>query len=198
MKKQSENTAIDGRRLRSQRSKHLILCACESLLQQGQLVPTAQMISDEAGVPIRSFFRHFPDMETLFQALDETLKPKYEKLFSQPPAQGSLHERIAAALKLHADAYESNIHIYRSTKAQLWRYEALQRNYARAQKRLRKDLDVRIPELIEVSADSRELIDTLASFETWARLRDMQKLSRKRAIEIILASLESIIKGEIS
>ena len=56
MPKQKE--AVDGRRARTERSKQEIIDAALSLMEEGVLIPTAQQISDRAGVNIRSFFRH--------------------------------------------------------------------------------------------------------------------------------------------
>jgi AcrR family transcriptional regulator len=191
MTKQDE--VIDGRRLRSERSKKAVLNACEVLMKEGQLVPTAQMISDKAGVPIRSFFRHFPDMQTLFRELDASLQPGYERSFAEVVCNGSLSERIESAVKLHARTFEESKPILRSTKAQLWRYDVLQENYARWQRRIRKDLDIRIPELTDIDSDARELIDSFTSFEMWTRLRDHQKLSQKKSTKLIQDLVEKTI-----
>ena len=184
---------LDGRRLRSERSKQSILDACEALMLEGHLVPTAQMISDKAGVPIRTFFRHYPDMETLFLAVDEAMRPRYLKIYEESVSQGSLEERIAGAVELHAQSYEENRAVIQSTKAQLWRYPVLQENYARVTRRLRKDLDMRIPELLEVDRDTREAIDAIASVEMWMRLRHHQSLSRKKSKRIIRSSIQLIL-----
>ena len=64
----SNAEVVDGRRLRSERSRQAIVDAAIELMHNGVLVPTAQQISDRAGVGIRTFFRHFTDMETLFLA----------------------------------------------------------------------------------------------------------------------------------
>ena len=71
----------DGRRQRSERSQTAIIKAALSLMDEGTLVPTAQQIADRAGVGIRSFFRHFADMDSLFLAADEMLLSSYEALF---------------------------------------------------------------------------------------------------------------------
>ena len=192
-----QSEVVDGRRLRSERSKKAILDACEALMKEGQLVPTAQMISDRASVPIRSFFRHFPDMGTLFRDLDDTLKPEFERIFVTESCDGTLEERIESAIKLHARSYEENRPVLKSTKAQLWRYTVLQENYAKWQKRLRKDLANRIPELREVDADTRELIDGIASYEMWARLRDHQKLSVARSTRLIQSLVEKTLRDAL-
>ena len=196
MSDQSQVEKIDGRRLRSERCKQSILDACEKLMREGHLVPTAQMISDTAGVPIRSFFRHYPDMEALFNAVDDALKPGYELIFEKTKSEGSLSKRIASAIELHAKSFEQNRAVIKSTKAQLWRYQALRDNYARINRGLRKDLDERIPELKEVDADMREIIDGLASIEMWVRLRDHQKLSQTRSIHIIQQSIKSVLQAD--
>jgi AcrR family transcriptional regulator len=54
---------VDGRRARSERSKQAIIEASLALMEEGYLIPTAQQISNRAGVGMRSFFRHFEDME---------------------------------------------------------------------------------------------------------------------------------------
>ena len=197
MRDKSKPEVVDGRRLRSERCKQSILDACEVLMREGNLVPTAQMISDTAGVPIRTFFRHYPDMEALFYAVDDALKPEYERIFLETKSEGSLSERIASAVELHAKSWEQNKAVLKSTKAQLWRYQALRDNYARINRDLRKDLDKRIPELKEVDADTREMIDGLASIEMWVRLRDHQKLSQSRSIRIIQQSIELILRTGI-
>ncbi|MEL0137982.1 MAG: helix-turn-helix domain-containing protein, partial [Halieaceae bacterium] len=71
----------DGRRQRSERSQVAIVEAALALMDEGVLVPTAQQIADRAGVGIRSFFRHFTDMDSLFLAADEMLLDSYEALF---------------------------------------------------------------------------------------------------------------------
>ena len=52
----SENkiTAVDGRRLRSERTRLAIIDAAIALQEEGVLIPTAQQISDRAGVLIRN------------------------------------------------------------------------------------------------------------------------------------------------
>ena len=87
--------------------------------------------------------------------------------------------------------------IIKSTKAQLWRYQGLRENYARVNRGLRKDLDKRVPEIKKLGADTREMIDGIASIEMWVRLRDHQKLSRARSVRIIRNSIELLLRKGI-
>lgn len=197
MSDKSNLKEVDGRRLRSQRCKQSILDACEHLMLEGVLVPTAQIISDRAEVPIRTFFRHYPDMETLFHAVDEAMKPEYGRFFKETNLEGSLSERIASLVEMYAKSWELNKAVLKSTKAQLWRYEVLRDNYARVNRNVRKDLAKRIPELKEESSEIREVVEALISFEMWERLREHQKLSRAKSIRIIRQSVELILRTGI-
>jgi AcrR family transcriptional regulator len=185
--------APDGRRLRSERSRQAIIDASLALIEEGVLVPTAQLISERAGVGIRSFFRHFSDMENLFATVEEENRESTEALFVGGDRDGSLDERILHAVERRADGYENKKNIILTTAAQSWRYEILRKNYGRYQRGLRKDLDEWLPELKSVSPHRREMIDAATSFEMWHRLRVHQGLSKKTSIEIIVDALTDLI-----
>ena len=87
----------DGRRLRSERSRQAIIDASLALIEEGVLVPTAQQISERAGVGIRACFLHFTDMENLFATADEQNRASTEALFVGGDRDGTLEERILHA-----------------------------------------------------------------------------------------------------
>ena len=134
----------DGRRQRSERSQTAIIEAALALMEEGTLVPTAQQIADRAGVGIRSFFRHFADMDSLFLAADEMLLDSYEALFQVADRDGSLSNRVSRAVELYGNAFDNLMQMILCTKALLWRFPKLKENYAWHQKRLRQRL-LRVP-----------------------------------------------------
>ena len=188
--------SVDGRRQRGERTRQAIIEAALSLQEEGVLVPTAQQISDRAGVLIRSFFRHFDDMETLFKAADDQLRDSYEALFVGGDRQGSLSERVHHAVERRSAAFEQLTNLFLGTKAQLWRYDMLRNNYARNQKGLRKDLEAWLPELNGLPDVECESVHAIASFEMWNRLRSEQGLSEKASISVILSTLISLLSSD--
>ena len=190
--------SVDGRRQRGERTRQAIIEAALSLQEEGVLVPTAQQISDRAGVLIRSFFRHFDDMETLFKAADDQQRDSYEALFIGGDRQGSLSERVHGAVERRSAAFEQLKNLVLGTKAQLWRYEMLRKNYARNQKGLRKDLEAWLPELNGLPEVECESVHAIASFEMWNRLRSEQGLSEKASISVIQSTLISLLSTDKS
>lgn len=194
MPKSRKNEVVDGRRARSERSRQAIIDASLALMEEGVLIPTAQQISDRAGVGIRSFFRHFEDMETLFATIDDQIRDHTESLFLGGDRDGTLEERILHVVQRRAEGYELETNMILSTAAQLWRSEVLRKNYARYQRGLRKDLDDWLPELKQLSRTCREAVDGVTSFEMWHRLRYHQGLGKAAAIEVVVVMLNTLVE----
>ena len=183
----------DGRRQRSERSQTAIIKAALSLMDEGTLVPTAQQIADRAGVGIRSFFRHFADMDSLFLAADEMLLSSYEALFEVDDRAGTFSERVARAIDLYGNAFDQLRAIILCTQAQLWRSPKLRENYGWHQKRLRKELELWLPEVASLPKDRREALHAIASFDMWHRLREHQGLSPKASSDIVTSLVNDLI-----
>ena len=183
----------DGRRQRSERSQTAIIEAALSLMDEGTLVPTAQQIADRAGVGIRSFFRHFADMDSLFLAADDMLLSSYEALFEVDDRTGALASRVARAVDLYGNAFDKLRPIILCTQAQLWRSPKLRENYAWHQKRLRKELELWLPEVSAMPKDLREALHAVASFDMWHRLREHQGPSPKASADIVSSLVMDLI-----
>jgi len=197
MSESSDAPVPDGRRLRSERSRQAIIDAMLELIDEGNLIPTAQQASDRAGVGIRTVFRHFSDMESLFTEVDLQSREATEALFIGGDRDGTLEQRIEHAVARHADGYEAKCNTILFAHAQRWRYEVLRKNYARYQRGLRKDLDDWLPELKSLSRNYREALDAVASFEMWHRLREDQGLSKKQSAKIVVTMLKAIIPEDL-
>ena len=180
-----DQTSSDGRIQRSERSRQLIIEAMIDLINNGNLIPTAQQVADQAGVAIRTVFRHFTEMEKLYGELDASIRPAYERLFLQGDRSGSLEERVQHAAECHANAYGALGPLMRSTRALLWRSPEILKNYARNQRGLRKDLNDWLPELKQLPTETRESIDAITSFEFWDRLQSHQGLSKKASTALV-------------
>lgn len=183
----------DGRRLRSDRSRQLIVQSMLHLVNEGNLQPTAQQVADHASVGIRSVFRHFEDMESIFEMANELSRDHYTGLFSGGNREGSLQQRILHATQYHAEAYETLGNVLLSVIGRRWNSAVMRKNYATHQRNLRKDLDQWLPELKNLTPSRREAVDAIASFEYWHRLRGIQSLSKQSSIDTIVEMLELLM-----
>ncbi|MBT5683609.1 MAG: TetR family transcriptional regulator, partial [Gammaproteobacteria bacterium] len=60
------NATTDGRKLRSEDSKRRIVSAMLELVREGRMAPTAEEVAKRAEVGLRTVFRRFKDMESLY------------------------------------------------------------------------------------------------------------------------------------
>src|SRR3954464_3906030 len=100
-------TAVDGRNLRAERTRTALATAYLDLLTEGDLRPTAERISERAGVSPRSVFKHFPDRESLFAAACEIQEARVRQPVSDLPGPSApLEERIDSFVEQRARFHE--------------------------------------------------------------------------------------------
>ena len=69
-----EISSGDGRHQRSGRSRRRIIEALFELMREGEMSPLAVDVASRAGVGLRTVFRHFEDMESIFEEMTAELK----------------------------------------------------------------------------------------------------------------------------
>ena len=184
---------VDGRRLRSDRSRQVIVESMLYLIEQGNLTPTAQQVANHAKVGIRSVFRHFEDMEAIFKTADDLWRKGLDENLQTLDAQLPLAERIQQVAEQQGTSYENNNNILKSTATRRWKSAFLQKNYAIIQTKIRTDILRSLPEIEQLSNNKKEAILGILSFEYWDRLRDHQALSAEASIDLISELLQGLI-----
>jgi AcrR family transcriptional regulator len=173
--------AADGRQRRSERSREAIVQALLDLVGAGVQQPTAQQVAASAGVGIRSVFRHFADMESLYAEMDVRVQAMAVPVLRAAPIDGSITARTRGLVARRVDFFERIAPYKRAASALRWRSAFLARQHGALVRELRADLARWLPELRRAPADRVEAFDVALSFETWDRLRSDQRLGRDRA-----------------
>lgn len=186
--------AADGRVRRSERSRAAMVQALIDLVGEGVLQPTAQQVAARAKVGIRTVFRHFSDMDSLFAEIDERVRAQALPLLLGPHPDGSREIRARGLIERRIRLYEQIAPYKRSGNAQRWRSAYLARQHGELVRALRTDLLGWLPELRRAPADLVEALDAATSFDVWDRLRTDQRLGRERAT----AALERIVLALVS
>ena len=193
-KSEPVNGSTDGRLRRGERSREAIVVALFELVGEGVLQPTAQQVAERAGVGIRSVFRHFDDMDSLYATMDERLSADALPILREE-VKGSVRERARALAQRRARLYERIGPYKRSANVQRWRSNFLRTRHALLVRELRADLLRSLPELSDAPTETLDAIDLVASFEAWDRLRADQRLSRERAEATLECALLALLGG---
>ena len=189
---------VDGRTLRSERTRERIVGAALDLIREGEAQPRTAVIADRAGVSVRSIFQHFADTEALFIAVADRVVRDVLKLARAIPESASLDDRVGALLEQRAEICETlmpllrSAAIHQSGSASLAERARAGRMYARfrSEQVLRPELD-RLPPTVR-----QETLDALTAamdWETWANLRLQYGLESRGAASVMRRMLVSIL-----
>lgn len=185
----------DGRRARSERSREAIMHSMLELIEEGILVPTAQQVSDRAEVGIRTVFRHFDDMESMFDTLNKRIRVEDSGIITGGDRSGSLEVRIKKAIERRATIYKKRRNIFLFTEVQLWKYEKLKAQYEEMQILLQKDFEDMVPEVKSLVKRHQSVVFAMTSFDMWTRLRRYEHEEREDVVEIMFEQVMHLFKG---
>ena len=185
--------ASDGRVRRSQRSGLAIVDALMGLVGEGNVEPTAQQVAARAQVGIRTVFRRFSDMESLFAEMDARLQAEALPLLFSGRAAGTRAARARALVRQRAAFFERIAPYKRSGNLKRPRSPFLRERHALLVRGLRADLKRRLPEVLRAPQEVVDALDLATSFEAWDRLRTEQRLGPRRARLVVEQMVLAIV-----
>lgn len=166
-----------------------------ALISEGNHTPSAEQVSERAGVGLRSVFRHFKDMESLHREMSAVLAARLETIarlpFAAPDWRGQLFELIERRAKV----YEAAAPFLEAGQMHRARSAVLKANHAKFVGALRAVVLERLPQSPKVEGFTIEALDLLLSYEAWQRLRRDQNLSASEAKAVLRQLMTRLLDG---
>jgi len=188
-----ESEETDGRRRRGQDSRDRIVAAMLDLMREGEVAPGAERVAARAEVGLRTVFRHFRDMESLYAEMSRAIEGEIAGLISRPHADADEATRLAEIIARRAEVFERIFPFKHASAAHRHRSDFLARGHARMVANLREALERDLPRACSAPL-RRDALDLLLSFEAWARLRREQGLSREAAMAVLHAAAAALLR----
>ena len=189
---------IDGRRLRSERTKQLIIEAFLTLLRDQTVMPTAVQIAERAGYSVRSIFERFPDLFALRLAATDYALAQAAALAPARSVDADRATRLKSQVETRAGTCERGVALWRvllssdDESGEVGLRIAKSREMAVA----RLELMYR-PELSTLPEDERRelliALETLTDMESWARMRETFQLSFEEACAVWLTATDRLL-----
>jgi AcrR family transcriptional regulator len=183
---------IDGRARRAADSRGRIVAAMLALVGEGIISPTAEDVAARAEVGLRTVFRHFKDMESLYAEMMLELGKRFEAMaepFESVDWRGQLRELTERRL----GTYERLMPFKRAADAHRHESAALQANHAGRLALMRARLRGLLPAELAADAALFEALDLALSFDAWQRLRGEQGLTNAQARGIVEGLLRALL-----
>jgi AcrR family transcriptional regulator len=196
----SRPARIDGRRLRSERTRQLIIEAYLALLRENPVVPlpTAARIAQRAGYSVRSVFERFPDLGKLRLAAADYALAQAAALAPPRNIDGDRPTRIRSQVATRAGTCERGVALWRVLIASVAEDDALKDRVRISRERTIERLEIMYrPELSTLSDQERKhmliALEAITDIESWARMRELHGLSFDRACDVWISAIDRML-----
>ena len=191
---------LDGRRLRSERTKQLIIEAYLALLRETPVapMPTAARIAERAGYSVRSIFERFPDLNKLRVAAADYSLAQAAALAPPRHVGDDRQTRIKSQVETRAGTCERGVPLWRALISSLDQDEELKSRVRIARERTVERMEVMYrPELATLSEQARKYLlialEAITDIESWARMRELYGLSFDEACDVWRRAIDRML-----
>lgn len=185
--------AVDGRRRRAEDSRARIVQAMLDLVREGDVSPSAELVAARADVGLRTVFRHFKDLDSLYREMSAVIEDELMTLVRTPFKSATWRERVLELVERRGWAYERIAPFRRASEVHRHQSPALAVDHGKMVKISRDILRRELPAEFAKDRNRFEAIDMLLSFDAWNRLRRDQDLTPKRASEVLQAIIGALL-----
>ncbi len=194
----SNPVRIDGRRLRSERTKQVIMDSYLALLHEQPEVPTAAQIAARAGISVRSVFERFSDLQTLSLETADYAFALGEAQAVARNVDGDRPTRLRSHVETRADTCERWLPLWRVVIANQGRLDELKTRIGFIRKAVVRRMELMYgPELAVLpESERRDLLialEALIDFESWGRMREYHGLSFDDACSVWMRTIDRIL-----
>lgn len=194
-----ETATEDGRRQRSDRSRRRIIEALFDLIDDGNMSPSAVNVAARAKVGLRTVFRHFEDMDSIYDEMTAELTEAVMPKIMAPYETTGWRNRLIESVEKRADIYEMVFPMKVCMSLRRFQSDFIKTRYEKDVALGRSTLKAILPKEIVSNRTLFAALETTLAFTTWRRLRQDQNLSvesAKQSIRLILTSLIANIDAD--
>ncbi len=163
-----------------------------ALVGEGQINPIAEQVAERAQVGLRSVFRHFNDMDSLFAEMAMRLARNYQSALV-PFVSTDWHGQLFEAIDRRIGIFETILPYKRASDAHRHNSVVIEANHAQVTQLLRARLKGMLPPALLDDPVAFEALDFLLSIDSWLRLRLEQKLSPDIARAVIERQVSALV-----
>ncbi len=183
----------DGRRARSRSSRAKIVGAMLDIVGNGDVNPSAARVAEEAGVGLRSVFRHFDDMDGLYREMGEVLEARVLPIISEPPAGDNWKQRLADIAKRRARVFETLLPYRISANLKRFQSPYLMQDYRRMLALETAAVEAQLPAPVAQDRVAAAALNVILSFQTWRLLRHDQAMPVGMAQAVVRHLLDAAL-----
>ncbi len=193
MKPDNTDSGTDGRRRRSDRTKKKISDGLERLLRGGNLSPTADELARASGISLRTIYRHYEDIESLYRELAAQIDATVMPMLMRPYTSARWQEQVQEAVERRYTIFEHVLPLKAAADLRRYRSSYLMDVFRRSIALERAQLEAVIPAHAENRAALVRALEPVISFSAWKRMRIDQGLSFEEARDTMVHIVKALV-----
>ncbi len=175
----------DGRRLRSRDSKRKIVAAMMELVREGRIAPTAEEVAQRANVGLRTVFRRFKDMESLYAEMAIAIGEQVAPIVDPALGDNTWAQNFTRLVTRRLRVYEVIMPYRVAAEVLKFQSDVLLTHHLNIVRTERERLKAVLPAYLLKDRPVIEALEAVLSFDMWNQLRNDQNLSTEQAAEVI-------------
>ena len=183
----------DGRRERSRSSRARIVQAMLDLVGGGNVAPSAAEVAEQAGVGLRSVFRHFDDMDSLYREMSDAIEARLMPVLLKPLAATEWKPRVRELAERRVALFETMLPYRISANIKRYQSPFLMQDYKRMIRLERQGVEALLPPAVLANSTQTNTLLAPLSFQTWRLLRHDQELSVEAARAVVLRLVDAVL-----
>ncbi|WP_428660850.1 TetR/AcrR family transcriptional regulator [Reyranella sp.] len=189
---------VDGRRLRSERTRRLIVESYMALVRENAQMPTAAQVAERAGYSVRSIFERFPDLTALRVAVTDYAIAEARVDAALRDLDAPRATRIRSQVEQRAQTCERWLPLWRVLSTDTSQSPDLHQRITVIRQLIIMRMEIMFkPELSAVADSDRRKIalalEALTTFESWARMRELYGLSVEEASAVWVRAIDRLL-----
>jgi AcrR family transcriptional regulator len=194
----NRTSRVDGRRLRRERTRRLIIEAYMALVRETGQMPTAVQIAERAGYSVRSIFERFPDLTALRVAVTDYAIAEARATGALRDLDADRQTRIRSQVEQRGRGCERWLPLWRVLSSDASQSPDLHQRIRMIRQLVVMRMEMMFrPELSTVSDEVRKKIvlalEALVDFESWARMRELYGLSFEQASAVWVKAIDRLL-----
>ncbi len=183
----------DGRKLRSEDSKRKIVSAMLDLVREGRIAPTAEEVANRANVGLRTVFRRFKDMESLYAEMSVAINERVASIIDSPPSDADWKNNLRHLVDRRLGVYEVIMPYRVAADALKFQSTVLLSKHMEIVREERQKLIEVLPDFLINDHILIEALEAALSFDMFNQLRNDQRLSAEETAEVVRKIVNSLL-----
>ncbi|MBL9069985.1 MAG: TetR family transcriptional regulator [Sphingopyxis sp.] len=163
------------------------------LIEGGDLSPSAARVAEEAGVGLRTVFRHFDDMDALYREISKIIGERIWPIVTAPYPDNDWRANLRDLTRRRVRVFETMLPFRLAANIKRYQSPYLMGQYAQVVTLEREFVLRLLPASVGGDRYFAEALCATLSFQNWRAIRQDQGLSVEDASAVVAHMVEALV-----